>query len=233
MIFREIYDTLTNLINTDINYEDLLKTYKDENQKQLMRILASNSLNLGVKSLINIVRITKVESKRCHCIICEMSDECIKQIEEILDPEDDGNILWTSSIFLNDDDYTVIYTERLDNKSRIGLGLISNIVYIMTNELKCYVRNNRPEVATSNDIMNVVLYTQYYMPIGICRDTNIRVVTNDKSNIEFIAYINNFYKDDKLSNWVDDLFEDQGLFTIVEKGYEDILFLEDRDEDDE
>ena len=125
MIYREIYDTIKRLITEDVDLNDLLELYDGEDSDpNFKKALTVNALNMNV-SLNDIVRITRVTRKRIHCVICELSDEFVSDFlvqSQVIDNR--TSFVSLSSLIFEDDNYTVIYSERLNNMDRIIRSLL-------------------------------------------------------------------------------------------------------------
>ena len=236
MIYREIYDTIKRLITEDVDLNDLLELYDGEDSDpNFKKALTVNALNMNV-SLNDIVRITRVTGKRIHCIICELSDEFVSDFlvqSQVIDNR--TSFVSLSSLIFEDDNYTVIYSERLNNMDRINRDLICTIYNIMVNEYMLYIDSSYNEMISIDQDFSALTarYSMVYIPTGLCNELGIYVSVNDKAYEQFVEYINRFYSDENTKDkWVDDLFTFGGINDVYGEEFNEVLFLTEKEEDD-
>lgn len=234
MIYTEIYKTLTELINnkpdpqkllTMLNEPEIAHTYPSM-EKRIIRKLATISVITGSVTLSDIIRISHITTKHCHVIITEVTDEYVQKAAA--DNTDSVSFLSVASTLMDDDIYTVIFTEDMSNKDSINFTHVMLMYTIIINEFTNYKMNIENSLINRDDdfVGKVLDYSRMYIPIGICDDCGIsfgefRESERDKSIEEFLSF-----KDEYKDAWVTDLFDNEVLISAEDVGYENIFCLE-------
>ena len=86
MIYTKVAETLNRLIGREPNPKETIEVLADD---QLSKAVSVACLSAGGIKISNIGRITKVEDKHVHCIICELNEEAVDKFVEVASKSSD------------------------------------------------------------------------------------------------------------------------------------------------
>lgn len=238
MIYTTVVDAMDELIKTEPSPKEMLETLKS--QIGLTRVVTVACLSAGGIAISNIARITKVEDKHAHCIICELNKEAINKIfDKIKDKDDDideepaaPTFISICTIKFGDDLYTVLFTHSLYNGE---FALISKVYEVLTTEYMHTLSVTGLIDGLSemdNYVERAYNLSCFYIPAMLTPSDKLpEHILNYKPLKQFTNYISEHCKD---IPWYTTLFDYNEITAIGEiLGCEEILFDEEDIEEDD
>lgn len=237
MIYTTVADVLDELIKTEPSPKEMLETLKTE--LGLTRVVTVACLSVGGITISNIARITKVEDKHVHCIICELNKEAIDKIFDLIKDQNNDideesaapTFISVCTIKFGDDLYTVLFTHSLYNGE---YPLISKVYEVLTNEYM-HTLSVAGLIDGLSEIDNYVERAYnlscFYIPAMLTPTDKLpEHILNYKPLKQFVNYVSEHCKD---IPWYTTLFDYNEITAIGGiLGCEDILFDEEDMEDD-
>lgn len=239
MIYTKVTKTLNQLIQHEPNPKETIEVLADD---QLSKAVSVACLSAGGIKLSNIGRITKVEDKHVHCIICELNEESVDKFVEAAsrssDLTDDQKAV-AGSLFLSvctvkygDDCYTILFTGKLCSGE---FALITKVYEVLTNE---YMYSLSP-FGLIDGMSEIDNYAEraynlscFYIPAMLTPISKLPEHIREYEPLkQFVRYIKEHCKN---NIWYTSLFDYNEITTIGDcLGYEQILFDEEDIENDE
>ncbi len=239
MIYTKVTETLNNLIGHEPNPKETIEALADD---QLSKALSVACLSAGGIKLSNIGRITKVEDKHVHCIICELNKESVDKLIEVVSKNDDlteeqkstaGSLfLSVCTVKYGDDSYTVLFTGGLYNGE---FALITKVYEVLTNEYM-YSLSSLGLIDGMSEIDNYVERAYnlscFYIPAMLTPISKLPEHIHNYGPLkQFVRYVKEHCEN---TVWYTSLFDYNEITTIGDcLGYEQILFDEEDIENDE
>jgi len=239
MIYTKVTTVLDQLIK---HVPDPKETIEALTDRELARAVSVACLSAGGIKASNIARITKIEDKYVHCIVCELNDESIDKFIEVISKNNNltneqkeeakGLFLSVCTIKYGDDFYTVLFTGRLYNGE---FALITKVYELLTTEYMHSISafgliDEMSEI--DNYVERAYNLSCFYIPAMLTPINKLPDnVRNYEPLLQFTRYIKEHCND---AYWAMTLFDYNEITTVGDcLGYEQILFDEEDIENDE
>lgn len=216
MTYSTITKSIIEIIKEKVDPKQMLEFIKDTNNSDLLTAIVTASLSMGSSlTLPDIARITKVEDKHVHCIICEVVDGYTDKYKEELG---DNPFLAPATVTYNDESYTLIFVEKNIKydylNSYASYRVIEKIYELMVDEFYTHISMQTHKDIPSEMSFSLIndSYARFYIPIGICLETDFHIdphILNLDSTQSFIKLLDTLKDIEK--PWYTNLFDYNGI----------------------
>lgn len=239
MIYTKVTTVLDRLIKYAPSPKETIEALTDG---ELAKAVSIACLSAGGIKVSNIARITKIEDKHIHCILCELNEESVDKFIEVLSKDGDltddqkaearGLFLSVCTVKYGDECYTVLFTGGLYNGE---FALITKVYELLTTEYMHSIStfgliDEMSEI--DNYVERAYNLSCFYIPAMLTPyDKLPEHVKNYEPLKQFVRYVKEHCKN---TLWYTSLFDYNEITTVGDcLGYEQILFDEEDIENDE